>query len=82
MLAEEVRSCLLNYNEQVKYQVVGKNLQDLSQAWVSSYGETVRALVVDITALRSRVEEAGERNSDLMPRLGELSAELDSLAGR
>lgn len=76
MLVDESRSCLLNYNEQVKYQVVGKNLDDLAREWLAAYGETVSALVVDISSLRGQVDESKESNAELVPQLEKLLQEL------
>ncbi len=69
LLDEEVRSNLLNYNEQLKYQVLGPGLEALVDGWIEAYRETVDALVLDLGALSERLEQEGSGRADLEPRL-------------
>jgi len=81
LLAEEARSNLLHYNEQVKYQVLGKSLEELAQAWTQAYRETVEALVLDLERLTRLVDREESEREQLIPRLQEVVRALGPLAG-
>jgi len=80
LLAEEVRSNLLHYNEQVKYQVLGKSLDALAAAWAQGYRETVEALVLDLDRLLRLLDRAGAEREELVPRLREILRALEPVA--
>ncbi len=80
LLDEEVRSNLLNYNEQLKYQVLGPGLEALVDAWADAYRETVEALVLDLGALSERLEREGSGQADLEPRLRGILDALEPLS--
>lgn len=79
LLAEEARSNLLQYNEQLKYQVLGKSLDALAAAWGQGYRETVEALVVDLDGLLRLLGRAGSEREELVPRLREVLTALEPL---
>jgi hypothetical protein len=79
LLAEEARANLLQYNEQVKYQVLGKSLEALAAAWVQAYRETVEALVLDLEHLLGLLDRAGSERQELVPRLQELLGALEGM---
>jgi GTPase SAR1 family protein len=81
ILAEEARSNLLHYNEQVKYQVLGKSLDGLARAWTEVYRETVEALVLDLERLTRLVDRAESEREKLIPRLREVLRDLEPLVG-
>ncbi len=80
LLAEEARSNLLQYNEQLKYQVLGKSLDELVRVWSEAYRETVEALVLDLDKLAAEVERVSTEREDLVPRLQGILDALDPLA--
>ncbi len=77
-LTDEARSCFLNYNENLKHQVLGRNLDDLAQVWADSYGETAMALKVDLDGLRKAVGVTGEETDEMTAHLERLVEELES----
>jgi hypothetical protein len=79
LLAEEAHWNLLNYNEQLKYQVLGKSLEELGCAWIQTYQETVEALVVDLDQLAERIRKRGTERGDLIPQLREVLSALEPL---
>lgn len=79
LLAEEARANFLQYNEQVKYQVLGKSLEALAAAWAQAYRETVEALVLDLEHLLELLDRAGGEREELVPRLEELLGALERL---
>ena len=79
LLAEEAHWALLNYNEQLKYQVLGKSLEELGQAWIQAYRDTVEALVVDLDELAERIRARGAERKDLIPQLREVLGAVEPL---
>jgi hypothetical protein len=79
LLAEEAQWAMLNYNEQLKYQVLGKSLEELGQAWSRAYRDTVEALVVDLDELTERIRTRGAEREDLVPRLREVICAVEPL---
>ncbi|MDW7709077.1 MAG: dynamin family protein [Deferrisomatales bacterium] len=79
LLAEEARSNLLHYNEQVKHQVLGKSLDSLAAAWAEGYRETVEALVVDLDRLLGLLDRSAALRTELVPRLQEILGALEGL---
>jgi len=80
LLADETRPEMLNYNEYIKYQVLGPGIDDLREAWISAYCETVKSLTVDLDKLASRLDDEGSRRDEIIPRLEGLIRDLDQLA--
>ncbi|MHB8763032.1 MAG: hypothetical protein ACYDA8_01615, partial [Deferrisomatales bacterium] len=80
LLVEEARSNLLQYNEQVKYQVLGPSLEELARAWAEQYRDTVAALVVDLNQLAEGLRGEGAEREDLIPRLRGVLDALEPLA--
>lgn len=79
LLAEEARANFLQYNEQVKYQVLGKSLEALAAAWAQAYRETVEALVLDLDHLLELLDRAGGEREELVPRLEEILGALERI---
>jgi hypothetical protein len=79
LLAQEAHWALLNYNEQLKYQVLGESLGALVAAWNQAYCDTVEALVVDLDALAERIRTRGAEQEDLIPRLREVLGAVEPL---
>ena len=79
LLAEEAHWALLNYNEQLKYQVLGKSLEELGQVWSQAYRDTVDALVVDLDELAERIRVRGAEREDLIPQLREVLGAVEPL---
>jgi hypothetical protein len=80
LLGEEARSNLLHYNEQVKYQVVARSLDELAGAWTRGYRETVEALVLDLDRLGQLLDREEAEREALIPRLQEVLRALAPLA--
>ncbi len=79
-LLEEARSNLLHYNEQVKYQVVGRNLEALADAWIAAYRELAQAAVQDLSTLERAVDRRRGEQVDLIPRLEGIREALEPIA--
>jgi len=79
-LLEEARSNLLHYNEQVKYQVVGRNLEALADAWIAAYRELAQAAVQDLSTLERAVDRRRGEKADLIPRLEGIREALEPFA--
>jgi len=79
LLAENAHWALLNYNEQLKYQVLGKSLEEMGQAWSAANREVVETLVVDLDELAERVRRRGAERADLIPQLRAVAGEVESL---
>ncbi len=69
LLVEEARSNLIQYAEQVKFQVLGPGLEELGKAWATQYRDTVAALALDLDRLAEGLRGRGEEQGDLIPRL-------------
>ncbi len=80
LLAEEARSALLHYNEQVKYQVLGPGLEALATGWIEAYQALVRAVVQDLNSLEQALARKRAERQDLIPRLEGIRDALGSLA--
>lgn len=81
LLLEEARSNLIQYAEQVKFQVLGPGLEELGTAWASQYRDTVAALALDLDRLAEGLRGRGEEHEDLIPRLEGVLAALAPLGG-
>ena len=80
LLAEESRSALLHYNEQVKYQVLGPGLEALADGWIEAYQALVRAVVQDLNSLEQGLARKRAERQDLIPRLEGIRNALGALA--
>ncbi len=80
LLAEEARSALLHYNEQVKYQVLGPGLEALANGWIGAYQALVRAVVQDLNSLEQGLARMRAERQDLIPRLEGIRDALGALA--
>ena len=78
LIAEEARSALLHYNEHVKYQLLGKNIDELLSSWIENYRETLDVLTGEVDSILNALDASREELSRRGPIIEELLSELDA----
>jgi len=80
LIAEEARSALLHYNEHIKYQLLGKNIDELLASWIENYRETLEILTSEVDSILGELGASREELSRRQPLIDELLTELDEVA--